>query len=51
MFEVNDYHELIALNKALHETRYFGNLDHSAIPGSPFVAAMHERVLASAPAM
>ena len=45
MFEVTDYHELLALNKSLHEARYHENPDHLEVPGSPFVAAMHERVL------
>ncbi|ELP30091.1 hypothetical protein [Rhodopirellula baltica] len=47
MFEVTDYHELLALNKSLFEARYHAAPDHREIPGSPFVAAMHERVLAA----
>ena len=47
MFEVTDYHELLALNKSLFEARYHANPDHREIPGSPFVAAIHERVLAA----
>ena len=47
MFEVTDYHELLALNKSLFEARYHADPDHREIPGSPFVAAMHERVLAA----
>ena len=47
MFEVTDYHELLALNKSLFEARYHADPMHREIPGSPFVAAMHERVLAA----
>ncbi|WP_430454758.1 hypothetical protein [Rhodopirellula europaea] len=47
MFEVTDYHELLALNKSLFEARYHADPDHREIPGSPFLAAMHERVLAA----
>ena len=47
MFEVTDYHELIALNKALFEARYYGASKQSSVPGSPFVATIHERVLAA----
>ena len=47
MFEVTDYHELLALNKSLFEARYRASPDHSDVPGSPFVAAMHERVVAA----
>ncbi len=45
MLEVTDYYELIALNKALHAARYQENPGFSEVPGSPFVAAIHERVL------
>lgn len=47
MFEVTDYYELIALNKALFEARYHADPNHREVPASPFVAAIHERVLAA----
>ena len=45
MFEITDYYELNALSSALHEARYHVDHDSPDVPGSPFVAAIHERVL------
>jgi hypothetical protein len=47
MFEITDYEELGALNKALFESRYLHDIDHTEAPGSPLVAAIHERVLSA----
>lgn len=45
MFEIKDYRELNALNAALQEARYHADPDSPEALGSPFVAAIHERVL------
>lgn len=45
MLQVDDYRELLALNRALMEVRYLAREVDDATRGSSFLSALHERVV------
>lgn len=45
MLEIRDYHELLALNRALMEVRYLANDVDDATRGSSFLSRLHERAI------
>lgn len=45
MLEIRDYHELLALNRALMEVRYLANDVDDATRGSSFLSQIHERTI------
>jgi hypothetical protein len=42
---IDDYHELLALHRALMEAKFHGEPNDPAVPGSPFIAAVANRVV------
>lgn len=45
MLVIKDFHELVALNKALFEARFHANPDSEEVQGSPLLAAVHNRLV------
>jgi hypothetical protein len=45
MLVIEDSYELIALTKALFEARFHENPDCAEVQGSPFLAAIHNRLI------
>lgn len=45
MLQVDDYQELLALNRALMEVRYLARDVDNATRGSSFLSNLHERVI------